>query len=168
MKRKKKSSKDLRKGPCKEHGTNKILPTRWFRKGQKERGHASPNVLPTSQNPSGWNPPGVSNVCITREDAESEWLAETTWKLTPSPQSPRLRAMWQSSAAALWRAPLHKKLSGFVSPCISSDMHLWVLDRRPLPGPRMGCPSYHRNLVLTVQVQFVFWSSSQKLNQQGT
>ena len=28
MKRKKKSSKDLRKGPCKEHGTNKILPTR--------------------------------------------------------------------------------------------------------------------------------------------
>ena len=42
-----------------------------FRKGQKERGDANPYVLPTSQNPSCWNPSWLSDMRATRKDPES-------------------------------------------------------------------------------------------------
>ena len=47
-----------------------------FGKGQKERGDASPYVLPTSQNPPRWNPSWLSDVCATRKDPESERSAK--------------------------------------------------------------------------------------------
>ena len=47
-----------------------------FGKGQKERGDTSPCILPTSQNPSCWNPSRLSNVYTTRKDPESEGLAK--------------------------------------------------------------------------------------------
>ena len=43
-----------------------------YGKGQKERGDASPYVLPTSQNPSRWNPSWLSDAHGTKEDPESE------------------------------------------------------------------------------------------------
>ena len=42
------------------------------RKVQKERGDSSPYVLPTSRNPSLWNPSWLSDARATRKDPESE------------------------------------------------------------------------------------------------
>ena len=43
-----------------------------FEKDQKERGDASPYILPTSQNPSYWNPSWLTNMHTTRKNPESE------------------------------------------------------------------------------------------------
>ena len=46
-----------------------------FRKGQKEREDTSPQVPPTSQKASHWNPSWLSNAHATRKVPESERLA---------------------------------------------------------------------------------------------
>ncbi|XP_054935073.1 uncharacterized protein [Physeter macrocephalus] len=43
-----------------------------FGEGQKERGDSNPYVLPTSQNPSHWNPSWLNNAHATRKHPESE------------------------------------------------------------------------------------------------
>ena len=42
-----------------------------FGKAQKERGDSGPYILPTSQNPSHWNPSWQSVAHATRKDPES-------------------------------------------------------------------------------------------------
>ena len=68
-------------GPGKEHGTNKPPPTGRIR--ERSKGDASPYVLPTSQNPSRWNPSWLSDACTTRKDPESEQLARDNPETNP-------------------------------------------------------------------------------------
>ena len=62
---------------------NKLPQPEKFGKGQKERKDSSPYVLPTSQNPSYWNPSCLSDACTPRKDPESEWLVRNNPKTTP-------------------------------------------------------------------------------------
>ena len=58
--------------PGKEGRTNKLPPIGRIQERSKEREDTSPYVLPTSQNPSHWNPFWLSNVCATKKETESE------------------------------------------------------------------------------------------------
>ena len=59
-------------GPGKEHGTNKPSPTRRV----QERSKGDTTCPTTSQNPSLWHPSWLNEVCTTRKNSESEWLAK--------------------------------------------------------------------------------------------
>ena len=63
-------------GPDKEHKTNKPLPIR--RMWERSKGDAT--CLLTFQNPSYWHSSWLSNVCPTRKDSASAWLARDKWK----------------------------------------------------------------------------------------
>ena len=60
-----------------------------FWRGQKEMGDCSPEVLPTSQDPS-WNPSWLSDVCAPRKDPSSEWLARDKPETNPMTINPEM------------------------------------------------------------------------------
>ena len=110
-------------GPGKEHGTNKLSPM--GRNWERSNWRVETPVHMSSQNPSRWNPSWLSDVYTIRKDPESNDWPETTQKLTPSPQNPRLRATWQSRPPislilllSSW-VPLPNKISCFVSKCLN-------------------------------------------------
>ena len=86
-----------------------------FRKGQKDRGDASSYVLPTSQNPSHWNPSWLSDTPLGRTLSQNDW-PETIQKLTPLLQTedcePRGREVLLCSLTLLLstQAPLSNSL----------------------------------------------------------
>ena len=69
-----------------------------FRKGQKKRGDANPNVLPTSQNPSCWNLSWLSNAHNTRKDPESQWLPRDNLETNSITIKPETVSAWQTSS----------------------------------------------------------------------
>ena len=72
-------------GPGKNHGTDK-LPTHQKNLG-KVKGDAT--CLTTSQNSSHWHPSWLSDMCITRKDPESEWLARNYLETNPITIKPK-------------------------------------------------------------------------------
>ena len=122
-----------------------------FEKGQKERGDTSPYVLPTSQNPSCWNPSWLSHASATRKDPESEWLARDNQETNPITIKPETAShvaeqfSWVPlPCCSLPRRPFPMKslaLSARVSPW---TIHFRVLDKSPLSGPGRGPPSCNK------------------------
>ena len=122
-----------------------------FGKGQKERGDASPYVLPTSQNPSHRNPSWLSDARATRKDPESQWLSRDNPETSPIPIKPETASHMAKQFS--W-VPLpccsppgrpfpikSLALSARVSP---RTIHFWVLDKSPLLGPGRGPPSCNK------------------------
>ena len=105
-------------------------------KGQKE----TPHVLPTSQNPSHWNPSWLNNVCTTRKDPESERLAKENPETNHIMIKSRLRATWQTSSPrflyppALHWVSLLNKISCFVSTCVSLKNSFLNVRQEPVLG----------------------------------
>ena len=132
------------RGPGKEHGTNKPRPTRRV----QERSKGDTTCPTTSQNPSPWDLSWWSNVCATRKDSESEWLAEDnpeTNRMTIKPPTVSLvseQFSWVPlPSCSPPRHPFPIKslaLSGCVAP---QRINFWVLDKNPLSGPGRGSPS---------------------------
>ena len=125
-----------------------------FRKGQKERGDASPFLLPTSQNPSHWNPSWLSDICTTRKDPESEWLARDNLETNPTPIKPETAShvAKQSSWIPLPSCSPPGCPFPIMSPALSArvspwTIHFWMLDKSPLLGPGRGLPSCNRSSV---------------------
>ena len=137
-------------GPSKEHGANKLPPTRrvW------ERSKGDTTCLTTSQNPFCWHPFWLSNECVTRKDLESEWLAKDNPKTNPI--TIKLKTM-RHVTEEFWvplpycsppRCPFPRKplaLSAHVSP---QTIYFWVLDKSPLSGPGRGLPSCNNMVYL--------------------
>ena len=99
-------------------------------------------VLPTSQNPSHWNPSWWGGVCASRKDPESErWARDNpqTDPITIKPE-PRGGAVLLGSLTLLLptQAPLSNKASSLSAPVSLVTIHFWVLDKRPLSGPGRG------------------------------
>ena len=130
-------------GPGKEQETNKPPPT----KRVQERSKGDTTGLTTSQNPPLWHPSWLNNVCTTRKDSESEWLAKDNPETNPITIKPETA----SHVTELFWVPLPycspprcpfpiKSLawSVHVSPW---RIHFWVLDKSPVSGPGRGPPS---------------------------
>ena len=103
---------------------------------------ASPHVLPTSQNPSRWNPSWLSNACLTRKDPESEWLGRDNLQTKAINIKPE--AVSHMAGQFSWvPLPSYSPRSGPFSinslallACVSPGrIHFWVLDKSPLSGP---------------------------------
>ena len=73
----------------------------------------------------------LSNVCTTRKDSESEWLAKDNLEMNPfmvkktqdwetHGRAVRLDSLTQLLFA---QVPLPNKISCFISTCVSSDIH---------------------------------------------
>ena len=92
-----------------------------FGEAQKKIGDTSPYVLPTSQNPH-WNPPWLSDACITRKDPEPEKLARNIPEANPIIIKPKTAShvAGQFSWVPLPWAALYSKVSCYVSICVSS------------------------------------------------
>ena len=133
-------------GPGKEHGTNKQPPTRRV----QERSKGDTTCLTTSQNPSLWHPSWLNNVCTTRKDSESEWLARDNLETNPITMKPKTaRHVAEQCSWVLFpycsqpRHPFPIKslaLSEHVSP---QTTHFLLLDKSPVSGPGRGPPSCH-------------------------
>ena len=104
-------------GPGKECRTNKQAPTKEFRKGQKERGNASPYILLNSQDPSHWNLFLLSNAHATRKDPESECLARDQ-EINPFTVKPK--TVSHAAEQFSTQAPLPNKGTQ-VNTCVSLD-----------------------------------------------
>ena len=127
-----------------------------FGKGQKERGDASPYVLPTSQNPSRWNPSWLSDAHATRKDPESEWLARDNPETNPITIKPKTASHVAEQfscvplpCCSLPGCPFPIKsfaLSAHVSP---RTIHFRVLDKSPLSGPGRGPPCCNSYLMFS-------------------
>ena len=111
------------------------------RKGQKEGGDTSPCVLPTSQNPSHWNPSWLSDACATRKDPESERSARDNQETNPTTIKPETvsHVTEQFSWVPLLccSPPLQSKVSCFVSSCLLRQF-FWVSEKSPLLGSGSG------------------------------
>ena len=117
-----------------------------FEKGQKKRVAASPYVLPTSHNPSYWNPPWLSNACTTRKDPESECLTRdnTETNATTIKREPASHVAEQCSWVPLPccsppRCPFPIK-SLALSSHVSLDNSFLSVRQEPTLGPWNGCP----------------------------
>ena len=117
-----------------------------FEKGQKERGDASPYILPISQNPSYWNPSWLSNMHTIRKNPESEWLARNNSEINHiNIKSKTASHVTEQFCVPLtcspppW-CPFPKSLG--ISPSISPwTIHFWVLVRQePTLRPWKGYP----------------------------
>ena len=105
----------------------------YFWKGKKETPHVClPTRIPLTSTHLGWAmhaPPG-------RTLSQKDW-SKTTWKLIPSPKSPKLQAMCQSSSpgfpypTALHPVSFPDKISCFVSTCVSSDNSFLSVRKEP-------------------------------------
>ena len=119
-----------------------------FGKGQKERGDASSYVLPTSQNPSHWNPSWLSDTHTARKDRESEWLARDNLEANPITIKPKTAShvAEQSSWVPLPSCSPPGRPFSIKSLALSAQVSPWtihfrVLDKGPLSGPGRGPPS---------------------------
>ena len=134
-------------GPDKEHGINKLPPTRRV----QERSKGDTTCPTTSQNPSLWHISWLNKACTNREDSESEWLAKENPETNPITIKPGTG----SHVAELFSwvplpycsppgCPFPIKslaLSAHVSPQTS---HFRVTDKSPVSGPGRGPPSCNR------------------------
>ena len=115
-----------------------------FWRGPKEMGDSSPEVLPTFQDSSRWNPSRQSDECAPRKDANSEWLARDKPERNPmtiKPETVRFspfpsgRAVLSVSLtlrppyAPLESSQVRHFLRGDGPPCPPAQ---------PLPGPAHG------------------------------
>ena len=130
-------------GPGKEHGTNKPPPTRRV----LERSKRDTTCLTTSQNPSRWHPSWLSDVCATRKDSKSEWLAKDNVKTNPITIKPETESHVAEQSS--WLPLRYYSLPGCpfpvkslaLSACVSPQtIHFQVLDKSPLSGPGRGPP----------------------------
>ena len=122
-----------------------------FKKGQKERADSSPHILPTSQNPSCWNPSWLSDVCTTRKDPESEWLARDNSEANPTTIKPKTAShvveqySWLPLTSYFLPRCSFPIKSLTLSACVSPwTIHFWVLDKSPLSGPGRNPHSCNR------------------------
>ena len=123
-----------------------------FRKDQKARGASSPCVLPTSQNPSGWNPSWLSDASTTRKDPDSEWLARDNSETNLI--TIKFETVSHVAEKFSWVPFPHCSMSGHpfpikslaLSTCVSPPtIHFWMLDKSLLSGPGrdpLSCNSY--------------------------
>ena len=123
--------------PGKEHRTYKPPPTRRI----QERSKGDTTYPATSQNPQ-WHPSWLSNACTTRRDPESEWLARDnleTHSVSIKPE-PHGQAVLLGSLTLLFyaQAPLPKKVSWFVSSCVSLDNSFLSVRQEPTLRPWKG------------------------------
>ena len=112
----------------------------------QQRSKGDTTCQTTSQNPSHGHPTWLTNVCTTRKDSESEWLAKDNPEINPitiNPQTANHVAEWFSwvplSYCSLNRRPspvTSRALSACTSPW---TIHLRVLDNSSL-GPWKGSP----------------------------
>ena len=142
-------------GPGKEHGTNKLPPTRriWERsKGERKHQSICPTNLPES----------LSLECILAEwcvhHQEGPWVRmmgqrqsgnwphyHKTWDCEPHGRAVLLVSLTLLLSAPV---PLPSKVSCFVSTCVSSDNSFPSVKQEPTPGPwkklpflqQRGCP----------------------------
>ena len=141
-------------GSGKEHGTNKLTATgRIWETSKAERKHQS---IPTSQNPSRWNPSWLSNVGTSRKDPESEWLARDnpeTNLITVKPETVSHTAEKVSwvplPCCSLPRRPFPIKSLALSARVFPRTIHFQVLDNSPLSGPGRG-PLSCNSLILFV------------------
>ena len=115
-----------------------------LRKGQK----GDTTCRTTSQNPSRWHPSWLSNLCATRRDSESEWLAKDNPEINSVTIKPETAShMAELSSWVPWpsRSPpgalFPMRVFCFVNMCVSSDSSFPVLDKSPFWGPGRGPPS---------------------------
>ena len=130
-------------GPGKEHGTNNPPPTRRV----LERSKGDTTCLTTSQNPSHWHPSWLIDVCATRKDSESEWLAKDNRETNPITikLETESHVAEQSSWLPLCYCSLPgcsfpNKISCFVSICVSLDNSFPSVSQEPTFGPWKGSP----------------------------
>ena len=132
--------------PGKERGTNKLPTTEEFQKSQKERGHASPYVLPTPRIflagiHLGWamcTPPGRT---LSQTMGQARWLARDSPETNPTTIKPETAShvAEQFSWVPLPCCPPPRRpfpikslaLSARVSPW---TVHFRVLGKSPLSG----------------------------------
>ena len=140
--------------PDKEYGTNKPPPTGrvW------ERSKGDTTCLITPQNPSLWHPSWPNEVCTTRKDSESEWLAKDNPETNPITIKPKTAShvTEQFSWVPLpFCSPPGRPfpikslaLSAHVSP---QTIHFWVLDKSSVLGPGRDPPSCNKWTYRTLQ-----------------
>ena len=113
-------------------------------------------ALPTSQNPPRWNLSWLSDLCTTRMDAESEWLARDKLEanlLTIKPETVSHAAEQSSCFLPLLlsaQMPLHNKVSCFVSMYVSLDNSLLSVRQEPTLRSLKGSPFLPKNIQLSV------------------
>ena len=111
-------------------------------KGQKE----IPHVLSPSQNLPWWNPSWLSNVCTSRKDPKSEWLARDDQEINPIPIKPKTEigsheaVLGSLTLLLITGAALPNKVSCSVNICVSSDNSLLSVRQEPTLGPCKGSP----------------------------
>ena len=120
-------------GPGKEHRTNKPPPTR--RVWERSKGDT------TSQNPPRWHPSWLSNVCNTRRDPESEWLARDNLESNPITIKPETTSHTTEQfswvpllCCSLPEYPFPMKSLAF-SAHVSSDNSFLSVRQEPTLGP---------------------------------
>ena len=127
--------------PGKEFGTNKPPPTGRVR----ERSKGDSTCPTTSQNPPPWHPSWLSNVCITRKDPESEWLAPGNREMKPITKKPKTAShmaeqlFWVPlSSCSPSKHPFPIKSLVLSAPVSPQTISFWVLGNSPLLGPGRG------------------------------
>ena len=106
-------------GPTKEHGTNKPSPTRRVQERLK-----GGTTCPTTSQKTRWHSSWLNNVRATKMNPESEWLSKDkpeTNPITIKPETWSHMAEQPSWVPLPYGSPLAKKVSCFVSMCVSSD-----------------------------------------------
>ena len=138
--------------PGKEGGTNKPPPIGRIQEWSKEREDTSPYVLPTSQNPSHWNSSWLSNVCTTKKDTESDWLARDnpeTNLITIKPKTTsHVAEQFSWVPLPCCSIPGHPFLvkSLALSACVSSDNSFSSVRQEPSLEFWKGSPFLKQNL----------------------
>ena len=142
----------MTEGPGKEHGTNKPPSTRrvW------ERSKGDDTCPSATRNPSRWHLSWLSNVCATRKDPESEWLAKDNAETNPITIKPKtgshqaeqfswIPLPYCSPPGVGGSFPI-KSLA--LSACVSPQTtHFRVLDKSPLSGPGRSPSSCNKSLL---------------------
>ena len=119
----------------------------WTRRVQ-ERSKGDTWCPTTSQNPSRWRPSWLSNMCTTRRDPESEWLARDnleTHSISIKPKSSSHVANEPSwiplPSCSRPRCPSPVKSFALLAHVSPQTIHFQVLDKSSPSGPERGPPS---------------------------
>ena len=142
-----------KRGP--EHGAATENSPGEFGRGHKEGSNTSPHVLPTSQNPSCWNPSLLRDAWATSKDHELDQMCAKwgDWPETPGNQS-HYHNPWDCESCSrgvllgfiiLPGYPFPLKgvplvYTCYVSLWVSSDNSSPHVRQDPLSGPRRGSP----------------------------